>query len=130
MSTRNAVRLMQFLVAAAAGGVSIATAAECKQANEPPAPGHAPAVETGSPRGTAALDCLKYVGSIQANGVEQVLIRDDDGTIRRLRVGDSMGENGGIISRIDENSIYITQHAQRGKGGRKDVVVKFPKNAR
>ena len=130
MPTRNLTRLMQMLLAVVACNAAVAVAAECKHSGEPPAPGQAPAVETGSPRGTAALDCLKYVGSIQTSGVEHVLIRDDDGTIRRLRVGDSMGENGGVISRIDENSIYITQHAQRGKGGRKDVVVKFPKNAK
>lgn len=130
MSARNLTRLMQMFLAVLACNAAFAAAAECKQANESPPPGQAPAVATGSPHGTAALDCLKYVGSIETNGVEHVLIRDDDGTIRRLRVGDSMGENGGVISRIDANSIYITQHAQRGKGSRKDVVVKFPKNSR
>ena len=112
--------------------VPATAAAECKRiGTEPPAPGKAPDFDGpgsfGPLHGTVTLDCLAYVGSIQMRGVEQVLIRDEQGTVHRLKVGDPMGENGGVISRIDETTIYVTQRIPRGKGKWKDVVVRFPK---
>ena len=83
----------------------------------------------GPLHGTVTLDCLKYVGSIEMGGVEQVLIRDEQGTIHRLKVGDPMGENSGVISRIDETTITITQRVQRGKGKWQEIVVRFPKKS-
>lgn len=107
-------------------------AAECKRIeNVPPAPGKAPDLDGpgsfGPLHDTVTLDCLTYVGSIESRGVEQVLIRDERGTVHRLKVGDPMGENDGVISRIDETAITITQRIPRGKGKWKEVVVRFPR---
>jgi hypothetical protein len=74
---------------------------------------------------TVTLDCLQYTGSIVRNAVEYVLIRDENGAIYRLKVGDFMGENTGRITKIDEHYIYIEQYSG------KDVpptTVKFKKD--
>jgi hypothetical protein len=120
------------LLLALAFAVPATAAAECKRiGNEPPAPGKAPELDGpgsfGPLHDTVTLDCLTYVGSIQMGGVEQVLIRDERGTVHHLKVGDPMGENDGVISRIDETTITITQRVSRGKGKWKEVLVRFPK---
>jgi hypothetical protein len=103
-------------------------AAECRrtpvgQGQELDGPGSFGALD-----GTVSLDCLKYVGSIQLRDTEYVLIQDERGTVHRLTTGDRMGENGGVISRIDNDTIYVQQRLKRA-GKWHDTVVKFPKKA-
>jgi hypothetical protein len=73
---------------------------------------------------TATLDCLQYAGSIYRDGVEQVLIRDETGTIYRLKVGDFMGEKTGRIAKIDDHYIYVEQYRDNSTLER---TVKFKK---
>ena len=80
----------------------------------------------GPLHGTVTLDCLKYVGSIQQGGVEHVMVRDERGTVYRLKVGDYVGENGGIISRIDNEAIYIKQLVRRNADW-EEITVRFPR---
>ena len=70
------------------------------------------------------LDCLQYVGSINRNGIEHVLIRDEKGQIYRLKIGDAMGENSGRIAKIDDRYIYVEQYQPDGSLER---IVKFKK---
>lgn len=80
----------------------------------------------GALHGTVTLDCLRYAGSISQGGVEHVLIRDETGVIHRLKTGDYMGENAGVISSIDASHIHIEQLVKQG-GELRSVMVKFPK---
>jgi type IV pilus assembly PilP-like protein len=103
-------------------------AAECRrtpvgQGQELDGPGSFGALD-----GTVSLDCLKYVGSIQLRDTEYVLIQDERGTVHRLTTGDRMGENGGVISRIDNDTIYVQQRLKRD-GKWRQTVVKFPKKS-
>jgi hypothetical protein len=83
----------------------------------------------GKLQDTVTLDCLAYVGSIGQAGAEQVLIRDDRGEVHRLRVGDYMGENSGVIRKIDADAIYIEQVLPDGNAT-KTRTVKFAKAAK
>lgn len=111
--------------------LSFATHAECVRWKPAPSPSNA-APELDGPgsfgplQDTVTLDCLTYVGSIQKGGDEHVLIRDDRGTVHTLRRGSYMGENTGIIERIDADAIYIRQFISRG-GKVEERVVRFPK---
>ena len=81
----------------------------------------------GELQDTVTLDCLKYVGSISKSGKEYVLIKDERGEVHRLTVGSYMGENTGIITKMDDEAIYIKQMIQRnGEWG--EAVVKFYKS--
>ena len=103
----------------------------CVRTKPGPPPGDAPPSfdgpgSFGPLHGTVTLDCLKYTGSISRAGVEHVLIRDDEGTIHRLKIGDYMGENGGVIHGIEATHLVIEQLVRRD-GELRSVMVKFPK---
>ncbi len=111
--------------------LSSAAQAECVRWKPAPRPANA-APEFDGPgsfgplQDTVTLDCLTYVGSIQKDGVEHVLIRDERGTVHTLRRGSYMGENSGVIERIDADAIYIRQLLSRG-GKVEERIVRFPK---
>ena len=72
------------------------------------------------------LDCLKYVGSVISKGAEHVLIKDEKGKVHELKLGSYMGENSGLISKIDRDAIYLDQVVSRN-GEWVIVTVKFSK---
>jgi len=76
---------------------------------------------------TLSLECLKYVGSIRKNDYEYVLIKDDRGKIHSLTEGSYMGENNGVIKKIDSDFIYIKQLINQN-GNWQEVPVKFSKH--
>jgi Tfp pilus assembly protein PilP len=80
----------------------------------------------GELRDTVTLDCLKYVGSVQKNGVEHVLIKDETGNVHVLRRNSYMGENSGHIVDIDPDAIYLEQIINRN-GDWEVITVKFAK---
>jgi hypothetical protein len=82
----------------------------------------------GALHGTVTLDCLRYAGSVESEGREWVLIRDELGTVHRLKVGDYMGENSGVIKAIDDRFIYIRQLIRNADDEQQAVTVKFPKH--
>jgi hypothetical protein len=110
---------------------SAGAAAECVRW-KPPLPSSSASPDLDGPgsfgalQDTVTLDCLKYVGSIQKNGVEHVRIKDERGKVHVLRRGGYVGENHGFISRIDSEIIYINQLIQRN-GEWEEVIVKFRK---
>jgi hypothetical protein len=121
-----AIVSLQALALLLACALPLAAAAECRriptgQGQDLDGPGSFGALD-----GTVTLDCLKYVGSIEQNGAEYVLIRDERDTVHRLRIGDRMGENGGVISRIDKDAIYVNQYIKRD-GKWEETVVRFSK---
>lgn len=104
-------------------------AAECVR-HGPPSGATPPNIDGpgsfGELQDTVTLDCLTYVGSIQHESEEHVLIRDERGKVHALQVGSHMGENSGVISKIDADTIYLEQVVNRN-GEWEIVVVRFPK---
>ncbi len=72
--------------------------------------------------------CLSYVGSLEKNGVEHVLIKDETGTVHQLQLGSYMGENNGVIMKIDSTAIQIKQLIKRN-GRLQEIDVIFTKRA-
>lgn len=82
----------------------------------------------GRLHGTVTLGCLRYVGSILSGDQEWILIEDDRHEVHRLKVGDYIGENSGVIRAIDGDFIYIEQSVPlRGGAGHEPLMVKLPK---
>jgi len=108
---------------------SCTVAAECVR-YKPPPEGTPPDFDGpgswGELQDTVTLDCLRYVGSVERNGNEHVLIRDERGKIHELQPGSFMGENTGRIVKIDPDTIYVEQIVLRD-GEWQPVIVKFPK---
>jgi hypothetical protein len=105
--------------------------AECVRWKPTPRPPNAPPEfdgpgSFGKLQDTVTLDCLKYVGSIQKNGAEHVLIKDETGIVHTLQLGSYMGENSGVIVRIDRDAIYLKQLVKRN-GELGELIIKFPK---
>ena len=64
-----------------------------------------------------SLDSLRMVGTLNQNDIVWGLIRNKEGTIYRVRVGNYMGQNNGQITRISEEQIELTEIIPDHKGG-------------
>lgn len=60
---------------------------------------------------TLTLGCLRYVGSIAAADRTNALLRDEEGTVHRVRIGDFVGERSGRVVAIDEQAVTVEQQA-------------------
>jgi hypothetical protein len=58
---------------------------------------------------TVTLNCLSYVGSIERDGEEHVLIQDEKGEVHVLTVGSWMGWYRSVIVKIDADYIHLRQ---------------------
>ena len=120
---------MRVIVFIAICAYSCTVAAKCVR-YKPPREGTPPVFDGpgswGPLQDTVTLDCLRYVGSVERKGKEQVLIRDERGRIYELKLGSFMGENTGRIVKIDAGTIYVEQLVRRGDEWQ-SVIVKFPK---
>jgi len=56
-----------------------------------------------------ALDALRMVGTLERNGTKWGLIRTQDGTLHRVRIGNYMGQNNGQITSIRDDAIQLTE---------------------
>lgn len=63
------------------------------------------------------LDTLKMVGILEQRNVMWGLIKDADGTIHRVQVGNYAGENDGRILSVTETEISISEIIPDGLGG-------------
>lgn len=77
-----------------------------------PPEGHSP-----EPLEMFPLDGLKMVGTITSKGQEYGLVRDADGTVHRVKVGNYLGQNYGKINNITETEIRVTEIIPDGLGG-------------
>ncbi len=66
---------------------------------------------------TYELDTLRMVGTINQEGQLWGLIRANDGTIHRVRIGNYVGRNYGKIIRIKENQIELLEIIPDSPGG-------------
>jgi hypothetical protein len=75
----------------------------------------------GPLHGTLTLDCLTYAGSMNRDGKEWVLLKDEQGTVHRVGVGSYVGP--GVITKIDAEFIHVEVFAPAG-------VIRFPRAPR
>lgn len=62
------------------------------------------------------LDGLKMVGTLQKDGQIFALVRTPEGTLYRIKKGDHMGLNFGLVVSVTEASIEIIETVQDGVG--------------
>jgi type IV pilus assembly protein PilP len=55
------------------------------------------------------LDTLRYVGQLMADGKEWAIITSPDLIVHRVKVGNYLGQNYGLITAIQEDKILITE---------------------
>lgn len=64
-----------------------------------------------------SLASLTMVGTLTRDNVRWVLIRDDEGTVHRVTVGNYLGRNHGRIVSASDSSIDIVEIVTSGDGG-------------
>lgn len=62
------------------------------------------------------LESLKMVGTLKQNNVTYGLVKTSDGSLYRVKIGNYMGQNFGIITKITETEIVMTEIAQDTTG--------------
>jgi len=58
------------------------------------------------------LESLIYVGSLSKKNLKYALIKTPDETLQRVRVGNYLGPNFGLITRINDSEIHIKEVVQ------------------
>lgn len=64
-----------------------------------------------------SLDSLKMVGTLERDNIFYALLKDSNGILHRVSVGNYVGQNSGHIEKITENSMDIKEWVSDGKGG-------------
>ena len=62
------------------------------------------------------LDALKMVGTVGAGSGIEGLIKDPDGTVNRVHIGNYLGQNNGKIVAISTNRIDLVELIPEGNG--------------
>lgn len=62
------------------------------------------------------LDTLSMVGTLQIDGVDYALIRDNENVIHRVRAGNFLGRNHGEIQLVTPNRVELRELTQDGRG--------------
>jgi type IV pilus assembly protein PilP len=62
------------------------------------------------------LDALRMVGTLELRGVLYGLVRDSDGGVHRVRVGNYLGQNHGRIAEINDGEIRLSEIVLDTKG--------------
>lgn len=63
------------------------------------------------------LDSLKMVGTIGAKGSVEALVKDPQGVIHQVHVGDYMGQNYGHVAQVTPGEIDLVELVPNGSGG-------------
>jgi len=63
------------------------------------------------------LDSLKMVGTIGAKGSIEALVKDPQGVIHQVHVGDYMGQNYGHVTQVTPGEVGLTELVPNGSGG-------------
>lgn len=63
------------------------------------------------------LDTLTMVGTFSKGPSEWALIRDPDGVIHRVAVGNYMGKNHGKVEKIEPDEVQLSEFIPDGSGG-------------
>lgn len=62
------------------------------------------------------LENLKMVGTLKQNNITYGLVKTSDGSLYRVRIGNYMGQNFGIITKITETELVMTEIVQDTAG--------------
>jgi len=63
------------------------------------------------------LDTLMMVGTLSKESSDWALIRDVDGTVHRISVGNYLGKNHGKVSAISPDEVELSEFIADGAGG-------------
>ena len=63
------------------------------------------------------LDSLKMVGTIGAKGSVEALVKDPQGVIHQVHVGDYMGQNYGHVTQVTSSEVDVVELVPNGSGG-------------
>ncbi len=63
------------------------------------------------------LDTLTMVGTFSKESSDWALIRDPDGVVHRVSVGNYMGKNHGKVGLIDQDEVQLSEFIPDGAGG-------------
>lgn len=63
------------------------------------------------------LDTLTMVGTFYKESSEWALIRDPDGVVHRVSVGNYLGKNHGKVGLIDQDEVQLSEFIPDGAGG-------------
>lgn len=63
------------------------------------------------------LDSMRMVGLLEQLGVTWALVKTEEQTIHRVKVGNYLGDNHGQITQITESEIDLTEIIPDGQGG-------------
>jgi len=63
------------------------------------------------------LDTLVMVGTFSKESSDWVLIKDPDGVVHRVAVGNYMGKNHGKVSKISNDEVQLSEFIADGVGG-------------
>ncbi|MGH8280083.1 MAG: pilus assembly protein PilP [Gammaproteobacteria bacterium] len=63
------------------------------------------------------LDSLKMMGTLTVGGVLYALIRDGDGVVHRVMLGQYMGQNYGKVIKISQAGLVLRELVPDGQGG-------------
>lgn len=63
------------------------------------------------------LDTLIMVGTFSKESSEWALVRDPDGVVHRVSVGNYMGKNHGKVGQIDQDKVALSEFISDGAGG-------------
>lgn len=62
------------------------------------------------------LDALRMVGTLQQAGQRYALIRTPDGAVARIKKGNYMGQNYGLVIEISDAAVELREMIQDGAG--------------
>lgn len=63
------------------------------------------------------LDSLKMVGTIGTSNSIEALVKDPQGVIHQVRVGDYMGQNYGHVTQVTNGEVDLVELVPNGSGG-------------
>ena len=63
------------------------------------------------------LDTLMMVGTFNKESSEWVLVRDPDGVVHRVAVGNYLGKNHGKVTLIEPDEVVLSEFIADGAGG-------------
>jgi len=63
------------------------------------------------------LEGLSMVGTIEQNKIRYALVKGSDGSLHKVKAGNYLGQNFGVILAVNESSVKIKEIIQDGIGG-------------
>jgi len=63
------------------------------------------------------LDTLEMVGTITIDGDQYALIQDNENVVHRVREGNYMGQNHGLVMSVTPTQVEVREIVQDGRGG-------------